>query len=251
MKNIVFILLLASWSLTLQAQHKEVRKLHAHQGVSVATNLDVLYVLSNRNEIVLDCENKEHLNMIDTEVKNGVLRIQYKPNTKINSSRKNKVIVYSNSKLQSLKVTSNSNLKVEAPVEGNTINISASSSGKLFANKIKANTINVDLSSSAQLEASVSTANLNVNASSAGKMSLAGEAAVANIDMSSSARLDMDKLAIKDLVCKGSSSAKLDISTANTLKSNLSSSAKISYATQPTQILENKTSSSGRLVKKS
>lgn len=245
------MLLLVSSSLLLKAQHQEIRKLKSHQGISVATNLDVLYVLSDRNEIVLDCANKEHIALINTDVKNGILQIQYEPNSRIRSSKKNKVVVYSNHKLNTLKVSSSGNLKVEAPVQANTVHINSSSSGKLYADKIKANTINVNLSSSGQLQASIASANLNIQASSSGKINLTGETSIANVNMSSSALLELSRLTIKDLVCKGSSSARLNMLTAQTIKSNLSSSSTVTYSKAPGTILENRASSNGKLMKKS
>ena len=104
MKKLITVILVCLLSSNLKAQHTETRKIVSHQGISVATNLNVAYIESNKNEIIVDCENKNHINLILTEVKNGILTIQYKPNTKINSRNQNKITVYSNSKLKYQKI---------------------------------------------------------------------------------------------------------------------------------------------------
>ena len=251
MKNLIALLCIASFIFPIYGQHKEVRKLSSHQSISVATSLDVLYIPSNRNEIVLDCANRDHLQLILTDVKDGNLQIQYKPNSSVKSSKQNKVIIYSNYKVHTVKVSSSSKLRLESEINANTVNITTNSSGKFYADRIKANTINLDLSSSGQLEAAIATKTLNIAASSSGKGILKGEAVSANVNMSSSAKLDLDNVTISSLSCDGSSSARLQINTAKTLKSKLSSSATLSYSKEPAKIVENKTSSSGRLLKKS
>lgn len=249
-RTIVFFLAYFSLAVTF-AQYKETRKIANHHGISVATSLNAAYVESDRNEIVLESEKKNYLDLIITEIKNDVLTIRYKPNTSIRTSKPNKVTIYSNSKLKVLKATSSATLHVDAPITSSPVSIVANSSGKISARHIKADNMDIEVTSSGKFDSHILASTAVIEASSSGKISLAGKIDNSTIDMSSSASLDLEKVTIKNLVCKGSSSAKLDISTANTLKSNLSSSAKISYATQPTQILENKTSSSGRLVKKS
>jgi hypothetical protein len=235
---------------TVNAQHKVVRKVMSHHGISVATSLNVAYIESNRNEIVIDCENKNHIDLILTEVKNGVLTIKYKPNTKINSQKQNKVTVYANSKLKSLNSSSSARLAVDAPLSSEAVSIVSTSSGKINARHIKAKNLDIQVSSSANLDAHVDAIKLTVVASSSSKIFLAGKIEDSNIKMSSSAKLDLTQASVRNLVCDGSSSAKLHITTVHTLSSDLSSSANITYAKEPSQILQNRTSSSGRLVKK-
>ncbi|HLS38014.1 MAG TPA: DUF2807 domain-containing protein [Sphingobacterium bovisgrunnientis] len=251
MKKLSTLLLAFLLFSSVNAQHKEIRKVTSHHGISVATNLNVSYIESNKNEIVIDCANKNHIELIITEVKNGVLTIQYKPNTNINSLKQNKITVYSNSKLKSLKASSSARLVVDAPIASESISIVSTSSGNINARHIKANDLNIQVSSSANFDAHVDASKLNISASSSAKIFLAGKIEDSNIKMSSSAKLDLTQASVRNVVCDGSSSAKLNITTAQTLRSNLSSSANITYTKEPTQILENKTSSSGKLIKKS
>jgi hypothetical protein len=234
MKKLSTLLLAFLLFSSVNAQHKEIRKVTSHHGISVATNLNVSYI-----------------ELIITEVKNGVLTIQYKPNTNINSLKQNKITVYSNSKLKSLKASSSARLVVDAPIASESISIVSTSSGNINARHIKANDLNIQVSSSANFDAHVDASKLNISASSSAKIFLAGKIEDSNIKMSSSAKLDLTQASVRNVVCDGSSSAKLNITTAQTLRSNLSSSANITYTKEPTQILENKTSSSGKLVKKS
>ncbi|WP_159636976.1 GIN domain-containing protein [Sphingobacterium composti Ten et al. 2007 non Yoo et al. 2007] len=234
---------------SFQAQHTETRQIGAHQGISVATNLNVSYIESNKNEIVIDCANKNHIALIMTEVENGVLTIQYKPNTKINSLKQNKITVYSNSKLKYLKASSSARLAVDSPISSESVSIVSTSSGKINARHIKAKDLDIQISSSANFDAHIDVSKLMITASSSAKIFLAGKIEDSNIKMSSSAKLDLTQASVRNLVCEGSSSAKLNIMTAQTLSSILSSSANITYEKEPAEILQNKTSSSGKLIK--
>ena len=250
MKKIITLLFICLSISNLQAQYKEVRKAAAHHGVSTATSLNVVYIESDRNEIVLESEKKEHLDKILSEVKNGILYIQYKSNTKITTKKANKVTIYSNSKLQSLKASSSSRLHIEAPIHASSVAINSSSSANISVRHLSATSLNIDINSSGSLDAHVKTSKAFINASSSSKVLLAGQINEANVKMSSSAKIDLAKAKVNDVICDGSSSASLNIENLSTLRSDLSSSASISYS-KIDQILQNKNSSSGRLIKKS
>ena len=211
MKNIIAIVFLCFGITSVLAQHKEERRIKLFNGISTATNLDVVYVLSDKNEIVVDCEKKEHLNLILTEVKNNVLTIRYKPNSSIRTHKPNKVIVYANSKLNSIKVSSGSNLNIQSEVESPKLKIETTSSGKLNVKNIQANLVELNVSSSADVVAAIIANKINLKASSSGKLSLSGKINAANIDMNSSAKLDLTKCILKDVICVGNSSAKLNL----------------------------------------
>lgn len=249
MKNLLTILVIAS-AFVAQAQHKQTRQLDAHKGISASSSLKVEYIKSNKNEIVLECEKDDHLDLIMTTVKNGVLEIQYKPNSKIRTTKGNRVTVYSNYKLESAKASASADLIIKDPIKADVFTLTASSSADIITNDIQANKINIVANSSADIHSKINATTIEINASSSADAVLTGSAKNVSVNMSSSADLDLQGLKIDNLSVNGSSSADLVFDTATNLDSNLSSSASVLYKKTPTNINSNKRSSGATLGKK-
>lgn len=249
MKNLLSFLFIAS-TLIVQAQHKQTRQLDAHKGISVSTSLDVEYIKSNKNEIILQCEKDEHLDLIMTDVKNGILNIRYKPNTKIKTRKANKITIYSSYTLNSATVSASGDLILKDPIKTDVFTLIANSSGDIKSNTIQANKVNIQISSSADINSNINATTMNIDASSSADISISGTIKNVIVNMSSSADIDLQKLKIENLSVNGSSSADLIFDTASNLDSNLSSSASVLYKTVPTNISNNKRSSGATLGKK-
>lgn len=237
-------------TVSAQAQFKTTRKLASHKSITAATGILVEYIRSNKNEIVIETEKKEFLDLISTDVKNGNLAIQYKPNSKINSKKVSTVKVYSNSILEEAKASSSASLILIDPITTRSIKLDAHASGNLTTNEIKASVIKISCSSSAKLNTTIDAQQLTINASSSSKVNSSGKADNVNVNMSSSSTTNLENLDIKNLTINGSSSSKLVFYTANTLSSTLSSSAQANYTKAPNEITKNTMSSSGRLSQK-
>jgi hypothetical protein len=245
MKKLLTLLFVCTTVIT-QAQYKETRNISNHQSISVATSIQVEYIHSNKNEVIVECQNQEHVPLLLTEVKNGVLEIKYKPNTTIRAKSPNTVKVYSNAKLKSAKVSSSGKLTLRDAIKTSNFEFSASSSGKIYTNNIEADKIVVNVQSSAKVDLLVVTESLEVNASSSSDALIKGKTAKMHVNMSSSADVDLRSLTIKSLYVDGSSSAKLLFNTANYLENRLSSSAKVRYHAIPNQIPVNHLSSGAK-----
>lgn len=241
--TILFVCFIAS----AQAQYKETRQLGAHNRISVATGINVEYINSNRNEIVVDCEKQEYLDLLLTEVKQGTLEIKYKSNSSVRTKKANTVTVYSSETLDNVKVSSSGQLTLKDDINTSSIQLIAASSGKLITKQIKASKIKIIVNSSGKIETAINTKNLDIIASSSGKATVSGTATKTSVEMSSSANIDLDKLKINELDINGSSSAKLSFNTASTFSASLSSSSKVYYSKVPERIVKNKTSSGGGL----
>lgn len=249
MKKLITLLFICCLS-SAQAQHKETRKLGNHDAISVTTGLVVEYINSSKNEAVISCENKEHINLIITEIKNGVLEIRYKSNSKVSTQKANTVTIYSNANLKKAKASSSGKLIIKDAINVSTFELSASSSGNIITNNIKADLVKINSSSSAKIETNILAKTLKIDASSSSKINVSGSAADVSVDMSSSANVELTKTNIGTLDVEGNSSATLLIKTASSLNCELSSSAKVLYNDAPSNIIKNKISSGGKLMKK-
>lgn len=249
MKNLLTLLFIVS-TVVAQAQYKETRKIDAHTAITVSTSLEVEYIKSNKNEVVIECANKEHLELILTDVNNETLHIRYKPNTSIRTTKANKLTVYSSYGLEKAKVSASGTLIIKDPIQTDLFLLEANSSGDIKTNMIKANKITIQASSSADIHTNLNVKTLNIDVSSSADASVTGQANNVLVNMSSSADVDLLGLTIENLSINGSSSSDLVFNTANNLNSNLSSSASVLYKKTPSNITSNKRASGATLGKK-
>ena len=243
----ILTLILVCCTLITQAQHKETRKIAQLKSVSVSSAIQVEYVHSNKNEVVVECQNEDHLALLLTEVKNGLLEIKYKPNTRIKTNGYNKVIVYSDSKLIGAKATTSGRMRIVSPIHSPEFFIDVNSAAKIEINELTSEKVVVNAQTSGTVKAEINSTTLDVNTSSSSGVILTGKTNKANVNMSSSSDIDFNTLNIDSLSIVGSSSAKLFFNTVNNLENRLSSSAKVVYQKRPNQIRVNQISSGAKL----
>lgn len=229
-------------SICVQAQHKETRKIGALKGIAVSSSIEATYIHSDRNEVVVEVEDAEHLKKLETVVENGVLVIGYRSNSNIRTRRSNRVAVYTSSTLQKVKVTSSASLRVEAPLKTSKILMEVNSSGKLYAADITAEYATIDASSSGRLDAKIAVDALTIDASSSAKINLLGSAGSATVDISSSAQVNAEGLKVKNAVVDASSSAQATLQVTDKLVADASSSGKINYIGKPANLQTDKSS---------
>lgn len=246
MRSILTILFI-TFTTVLSAQHSQTRQINDYKGISVSSSIIVEYIFSDKNQIVVTCHNKDHLDLLVTEVKNNTLVIGYKSNSNIRTKTPNTVTVYSNSNLEKASVSSSAKLTFATPIKTQSFVLNVNSSGKIVTNTIKADQITIAANSSGKVETNIHSKNLKINASSSSITQVTGESDNVAVNMSSAAKINLDKLIIKDLEVNGSSSATLNFNTAASINSNLSSSARVNYYKLPKNVIANKTSSNGKM----
>ncbi|WP_333862235.1 GIN domain-containing protein [Sphingobacterium sp.] len=246
MKRILTIAFI-SFLYVAQAQERETRKITAPDAISSATSLRVDYIHSNRNEVVVEADNPEHLPLIETTVKNGTLYVQYKRNTQIRNARNNRVTVYSSKIPTRFSASSSSSIHTDETIKANKISVDVSSSASISLKKLIADDISLSTSSSSKLTTEVSSKNLQVAASSSSKQEIAGSASNLNLNTNSSASVDMSRFTTTNAQVQANSSANVTLSVKENLQGNVSTSARIALKNQPKNVQVDK-STSGRVV---
>ncbi|MDM1292793.1 DUF2807 domain-containing protein [Sphingobacterium sp. N143] len=246
MKRILTIAFI-SFLYVAQAQQRETRKITALDGISAATSLRVEYVHANRNEVVIETDHAAHLPLIETNVKNGVLYVQYKRNSQIKNGRNNRVIVYSSKIPTNFTASSSGSIYSSESIQANKITVSVSSSAKIELKKLIANDIALSTSSSSRLITAVSAKNLEINSTSSSKQTIAGSATNLRLNASSSTAVDMASFTVTNAQINASSSAAITLSVKDNLQGKVSTSAKISLKNRPRNIQVDK-STSGQVL---
>ena len=248
MKRILTIALLAI-ALVAQAQHRETRKIAAPTAISVATSIETRYVLSNRNEVVVEVEYPDHLKKLETVVEDGELKIRYKPLSNIRTKKSNKVTVYSSGELTDIEVSSSGSLRIEDAFRVSALDIEVSSSGKLFAQDIVAEKTNVEVSSSGRFDGRIKTGRLDLDCSSSGQINLLGSAETAELEITSSGAANLGQMPIASASIEVGSSGSATVNVSGKLTGSVSSSGKIVHIGTPKTISVDR-SSGGQVVKK-
>ena len=111
-----------------------------YDGVSVGGSFDVILVKGKEGKITLEGE-KNILPFIETEVSNGLLKVKFKNNTNISTSKKLTVTVpYED--IESIALGGSGNVLSESLIKANDFNVNLGGSGnitlKVDANNIKA-----------------------------------------------------------------------------------------------------------------
>lgn len=246
MKRILTIAFI-SFLYVAQAQEREIRKISAPDGISAATSLRVDYIHSNRNEVVVEADNAEHLSLIETNVKNGILHVQYKRNSQIRNARNNRVTVYSSKIPTSFSASSSGSIYSNETIKASKIAVNVSSSARISLKKLIADDIALSTSSSSRLTAEVSAKNLTVNSTSSSKQEIAGSATNLDLNTNSSASVDMASFTTSNAEVNASTSSGVTLSVKDNLRGKVSTSAKISLKNQPRNVQVDK-STSGRIV---
>ncbi|TDS11662.1 GIN domain-containing protein [Sphingobacterium paludis] len=242
MKKLLTLVFILSMMLA-RGQHKETRSIPSLKGITVSSSIKATYVQSNRNEVVVDVEERGHLNKLQTGVEHGTLIIRYAPNSNIRTRQANRVTIYTSSlSLEKIKVTSSAELHIEAPIKSSKAQIEVNSSGKLYASHLVADNASIKTSSSGRFDAKITAASVTIDASSSAKINLLGSASSASIAISSSAEANLSKLKIKHAVVEASSSAKATVDVRDNLAAKASSSGKIIYVEKPSRLTVDKSS---------
>ena len=243
----ILTLAFISFLYVAQAQERETRKISAPDGISAATSLRVDYVHSNRNEVVVEADNAEHLSLIETNVKNGILHVQYKRNSQIRNARNNRVTVYSSKIPTSFSASSSGSIYSNETIKASKIAVSVSSSARIALKKPIADDIILSTSSSSRLTTEVGAKNLTVGSSSSSKQEIAGSSTNLSLSANSSASVDMASFTTTNAQGGAKSSAGVTLSVKDNLRGKVSTSAKIALKNQPRNVQVDK-STSGRVV---
>lgn len=160
MKKIFLLFTLSLISFTVSCQNtiqasgqnvKENREVAAFSEVSAAGFFKVILEKSNKNSVLVDAD-AEFAKYIETEVKGDALKIQVKPNIRLNNNRRSTVTitVYYTSKLTSIDFTGSGSLSSKNAIENNC-NISLTGSGDV-ALIVTADTVKVKVTGSGSID---------------------------------------------------------------------------------------------------
>lgn len=246
MKRILTIAFISFLNMA-QAQVRETRKISPPYGISAATSLRVDFVHSNRDELVVEADNAKYLSLIETNVKNGILHVQYKRNSKVRNTKYNRITVYSSKIPTSFSASSSGSIYSNETIKAKKITASVSSSAKIMLKKIVADDVTLSTSSSSSLTTDVSAKNLTVNSSSSSRQDIAGSATNLSLSANSSTAVQMASFTTTNAQVDVSTSARVTLRVTDNLQGKVSTSATISLKNQPRNVQVNK-STSGRVV---
>lgn len=267
MKKLALVFLLIGS--TVFAQKQEKRQVADFSAIKVSQSIQLDFTYGGSKSVEVHVGDKEDMQYVKTEVKNGVLHVFIDTPTGLFNHRVSAVQVQvSNPHLSGAYVSSSASMNVLNKVLAKDFTLTASSSGKFKGNLVQADNVSIEASSSAKVEGKFEVANntaidvsssakvdldlkgnkVDMAASSSAKIEVDGSAKTVMAKVSSSGKIDGKDLAVKTLDGKASSSGTISLTVADEVRGKASSSGKISiYGTA--SLVEVKKSSGGKIEK--
>ncbi len=129
--------------------------------------------------------------------------------------------------------------------------LSASSASKINSSTVfKSNQFDIETSSAARIDANIEADAIQISASSASRVTVVGKALNLITDASSAAKIEANDLWVNDVEADASSGASITVHPIVKLNAEASSGASIEYAVKPTDELKINTSSGGSVHQK-
>jgi hypothetical protein len=224
---------------------EESRPVSGVTGVELATLGNLFIEVGDTESLRIEAEDNL-MEYIETDVRNGTLRIDTQNNVNLNP-REPVNYFLTVTTLDSIEISSSGD--IQAPdLEAESFSIRVSSSGDLMMGDLEADTVSIDISSSGDVTIDMLTANtLEVDIDSSGDLDIAGgEVVTQNVTNSSSGKYNAQDMDSSEADVRLSSSGSVTIRVSDHLEANLSSSGDLRYIGNPT--VDATTSSSGDVI---
>jgi hypothetical protein len=219
----LFSIILISATLIAFSQEKEDRDVSSFTGISLGISGDLYLTQGSPQKIVIQAEN--NLDEIETEVRDGVLRIK---TDNWNSRIKGVKIWITMPEVESLNVSGSGDILAETSIDAEELALKVSGSGKIEIPKLKGEEIEAAISGS-------------------GDMILAGSANEMEIHISGSGSVYAEGLKVNECGIKISGSGSCRIDATGELDAAISGSGRVTYYSDPQ--IDARVSGSGKVRK--
>lgn len=193
--------------------------------VSAGNGWDVILEKGDRYAVIIEAD-ENLLQAANIYVQNGTLKVYCEDN--IRSAASKKVYVTYRDNLESIGASSGARITTKQVLEGEDLDLSASSGGSIQTTAV--------------------VRNIDTNASSGGTLKIAGSTESLEADASSGGLIKAQELKAKYADAQASSGGTIDIMVTDRLKARASSGGDIDYWGQPREVDKPKKSMSGGSV---
>lgn len=244
MKHIILSFLFFIASSVAIAQNNESRNLSSFDKVAVSESIKLVLKKGSENKARIETSGVD-TDRVLTEISGSSLTIHMEKG----NYRSTTVEVYLTytEELEAIKSSSSATVKSEDKIKSKELSVRVSSSAKLELD-VETEELEIRVSSSGKANLNVDTQDLNVDISSSGKLEVSGSTNFQSFDISSSGRFMAYDLSSQKVRANISSSGSAEITVAQELIANASSSGRISYKGNPDKVLAD-SSSSGKVRK--
>ncbi|WGH76377.1 DUF2807 domain-containing protein [Tenacibaculum tangerinum] len=192
----------------------ETRKIGSFDKVSIGGSFDVYLIEGTEGQLTIEGE-ENIVNYIETEVKKGILNVQFKKNTNIKTTKK-LVVTIPFEKIESLALGGSGNIVVKKRIRADEVSFAIGGSGNIIAS-VDANTVKTSIGGSGNIELKGKTDNL--------KCAIAGSGNVKAYDLNTSS--------VKASIA---GSGDVQTSVSNEIKASIVGSGSVYYKGNPPTI---------------
>ena len=229
LKSIALITLLFIGVVSLTHAQQQTRDVGSFDGVNLGISAKMTIKQGNSSSVVIEAS-EDVLEHIETKVKNGVLVIKQDSDWKWwkNWNSKNVRIYITNPTFNHVSVSGSGNIRGENTIQGKTMYLGVSGSGKL--------------------DLDIKTVDLETKISGSGNIDLTGSARNTELAVSGSGNLNAEDLSSENCEVRISGSGNCRVNVDGSLESRVSGSGNVYYRGNPDK-LHNQSSGSGSIKK--
>lgn len=263
MKNFVVMLLFVVTGAF--AQRSQERVIGDFTALKASNGIEVKYTQGGANSLLVEVTNEEIMQYVSTVVnKKGVLVISLDiPNKLFNNKKFNEdiVVTVSGGPLNTISATTSANINVLNSIKQKSLEVSATTSGKISLLKVEVDELLVNAGTSARIsgdfkvvDKTILTATtsakidvelfsdrVNASSSTSSKITLSGSAKEVEASASTSSNIDGDSFNTKKLFAQATTSGTVKMKVSELLNASASTSGKVLYYGNPVIEKQNKT----------
>lgn len=132
----------------------EKREVGAFNGINVAEGIELVLTMGSREEVAVSASTAEFRNRIVTEVRDGVLKIHFRPEIKLDKAqkrmRKDLRVYVACKSLEELRATSGAGVKLSGVLSGNKIKVSVNT-GATLSGEVRFDEMLIDQSTGSEV----------------------------------------------------------------------------------------------------
>lgn len=208
-------------------------------GITVTGSPDVEYTQTPEPGKVLIYGPDNLVDLLELNIRGGVLTVQYKSDIIIAGDRRPKVIA-SGRELRKVTVTGSGDIEIKNTVEGDNLEVMVTGSGDVEAHRLHFRSINAWVTGSGDIDLGyVQCDHFSAQVTGSGDIEAGGEAGDASLTVSGSGDIDAEELRVKNTSARVTGSGSIDCRAEQRLDATVQGSGDITYRGNPAQLTLN------------
>ncbi|MBL7814101.1 MAG: DUF2807 domain-containing protein [Saprospiraceae bacterium] len=228
---------------------KENRDAKDFKGIDLACSGDVFIKQGSEYKVTIESQ-KNIIDLVETNVENGILKLTFKKGTWNVSTDKLNFYIETPS-VSSLTLSGSGSITIESALTSDNLAVSISGSGNIkAATSLTAQKLNIEIGGSGEVELNQVTATeTSASVTGSGDLNLKGKGEKAHFEITGSGGIDADEFVAKAVEANTTGSGDIHCHATESVDAQITGSGDVNYAGNPPSV-KSKVTGSGSVEKK-